>query len=112
MAGVRIGSRWASAAIIVRSPQSDPKGFRPRRLLRTATQQYVLLSGMGAMYARDARLSSPTDHSSVVVSKFAKFTDIGLSRELRNQNDTRFNGVLVSFDSEIRPKPDIEIVRI
>jgi hypothetical protein len=27
-------------------------------------------------------------------------------------NDTRINRLLVSFDSEIRPEPDIEIVRI
>jgi len=29
--------------------------------------------------------------------------------EHRNRNDTRINSLLVSFDSEIRPEPDIEI---
>src|SRR5262245_50439787 len=49
--------------------------------------------------------------TSVVISKFARFRYHSAS-ELRNQNDTRINRLLVSLDSEIRFALDIKLVRI
>jgi len=38
--------------------------------------------------------------------------DIGLQASFETKTTLGFNKLLVSFDSEIRPEPDVEIMRI
>jgi len=43
---------------------------------------------------------------------FGYGVDIGLDANFETKTTLGFNEILVSYDSEIRSKPDIEIVRI
>jgi len=47
-----------------------------------------------------------------VVSKFAISSILGTDANFETKTTLEFNKLLVSFDSEVRLKPDIEIMRI
>src|SRR5687768_4052139 len=67
--------------------------------------------GAGAGRRRE-QASAPGLKASVVVSKFATSIDIGHLANFETKTTLGINSLLVSFDSEIRQEPDMEMKRI